>query len=107
MAKDQPLVRMSDIAAELGVSTMTVSRALRNASSVKPETRKKVIQAAQQLNYRPDPALGVLNMYRHGRRRPGVGERIAFITNFSSPDGWRKAITFVRYFEGVRRRALV
>lgn len=106
MPADQPLVRMSDIAAKLGLSTMTVSRALRNAASVNPDTRKKIAQMAQRLNYRPDPSLAVLNMYRHGRRRHAVEEKIAFLTDFSTPNGWRKAVTFVRYFEGVRRRAL-
>lgn len=107
MPADQPLVKLSDIADELGVSVMTVSRALRNAAGVKPETRTKVFQMARRLKYRPDPALGVLNMYRHGRRRQAVGEKIAFLTDFPTPDGWRKAVTFVRYFEGVRRRARV
>ncbi len=96
---------MSDIAAKLGLSTMTVSRALRNQACVKADTRKKVLQMAQRLNYCPDPSLAVLNSYRHGLRPRRIVEKVAFITDFPTPDGWRKAITFVRYFEGVRRRA--
>ena len=105
MAAPQKLVRMSDIAAKLGLSTMTVSRALRNAGSVKASTRARVLNAAKDLEYRPDPSLGILNMYRHGRRQHALGEKIAFVTDFPTADGWRKVITFARYFEGAQRRA--
>lgn len=43
-----------DIARKLGISPMTVSRALNANPSVKDETRRKVARAAQELNYRPN-----------------------------------------------------
>lgn len=98
-------VTMSDIAAKLRLSTMSVSRALRNAAGVSAKTRKRVVDLAQQLNYRPDPSLSVLNKYRHGRRAVEVSEKIAFVTNFPTANGWRYSLTFVRYFDGVSRRA--
>lgn len=98
-------VTMSDLAAKLRLSTMTVSRALRNAAGVDVETRKRVVEAAKQMNYRPDPTLGVLNQYRHGRRVVSISEKIAFVTNFPTSDGWKNSATFVRYFEGVKKRA--
>ncbi len=96
---------MRTLAAKLGLSTMTVSRALRNAPGVSATTRKLVTAAARNLGYRPDPALAVLNAYRHRRRLRTPAERIAFITNFATPDGWKDSFTFVRYFTGVQRRA--
>lgn len=96
---------MSDIAAKLRLSTMTVSRALRNAAGVKVETRKRVVEAARLMNYRPDAALGVLNMYRHSRRTASISEKIAFVTNFPTAEGWKNIITFARYFEGASKRA--
>ena len=103
-ATKQP-VTMSDLAARLRLSTMSVSRALRNAAGVSARTRKRVVDLAQQLNYRPDPALSVLNKYRHGLREVEISERIAFVTNFPTANSWRNVVTFVRFFDGVSRRA--
>ena len=105
MAPQQQPHTMRTLAQKLGLSTMTVSRALRNAPGVSAATRKQVTAAARTLGYRPDPALAVLNAYRHRRRRRTPAERIAFLTNFPTPDGWKESATFVRYFTGVRRRA--
>lgn len=54
-------VSLKDIAAELGVSISTVSRALRNVGEISPETRKKISDYAQKMLYRPNPhATGLL-----------------------------------------------
>src|ERR1700682_2002567 len=47
-------VRMKDIAEDLGVSLMTVSKALRSHSDISEETRRKVMKRARELNYRPN-----------------------------------------------------
>ena len=47
-------VRLKDIAEKLDLSTMTVSRAINNHPNVSPKTRLRVLQAAKELNYRPD-----------------------------------------------------
>ena len=96
---------MRQLASRLGLSTMTVSRALRNAVGVSADTRRRVHAAAELQGYVPDPLLGVLNAYRHGRRQVAAREKIAFVTNFSTPDGWRRVLTFARYFDGAQRRA--
>jgi len=46
-------VTMQDIAAQTGVSTMTVSRALRGIGNA--DTIKRIRLAAQELGYRADP----------------------------------------------------
>ena len=45
---------MKDIAQDLGVSLMTVSKALRSHSDISEETRQRVLQRMRELNYHPD-----------------------------------------------------
>jgi LacI family transcriptional regulator len=45
---------MKDIAQDLGVSLMTVSKALRSHSDISEETRQRVLQRMRELNYQPD-----------------------------------------------------
>ena len=47
-------VRMKDIADDLGVSLMTVSKALRNHSDISEKTRNRVLKRMRELNYQPD-----------------------------------------------------
>ena len=51
---------IKDIARKLQISTSTVSRALRDKYDVNPETRKRVLELAKELNYLPSSqALGL------------------------------------------------
>jgi LacI family transcriptional regulator len=52
--------RMKDIARDLGVSVMTVSKALRNHSDIGAETRKRVLKRIKELNYTPNAAARAL-----------------------------------------------
>lgn len=47
-------IRMKDIAADLGVSLMTVSKGLRNEPGIGEATRQRVLKRAQELNYLPN-----------------------------------------------------
>lgn len=49
-------VNITDIAKRAGVSKATVSRVMNNASMVKEETRRKVMQAIESLDYQPNAA---------------------------------------------------
>ena len=49
-----PMVRIGDVARAAGVSTATVSRALRGLRHVAPATRQRVLTAAAELDYRPN-----------------------------------------------------
>ncbi len=48
------VVRLKDIAAELGVSVVTVSRALRDRPDIAEETKAKILDRVKRLNYRPN-----------------------------------------------------
>jgi LacI family transcriptional regulator len=50
------VVRLKDIAEELGISIVTVSKALRNRPDVAKETKAKVLERVKHLNYRPNLA---------------------------------------------------
>ena len=53
-------VRMKDIARDLGVSVITVSKALRNHSDISAETRARVLKRVKELDYRPNLAARAL-----------------------------------------------
>lgn len=61
---------MREVAARAGVSHITVSRALRNDTRVAAETRARVLAAAKELGYKPNP---LVNAYAaHIRRSRGI-----------------------------------
>jgi LacI family transcriptional regulator len=47
-------VRLKDIARDLGVSVVTVSKVLRGNKDVGPETRRRVLKRMKELNYQPN-----------------------------------------------------
>ena len=53
-------ITMKDIARDLGVSVVTVSKVLRNHSDIGAATRKRVLQRIKELNYQPNPAARTL-----------------------------------------------
>lgn len=59
-------VTVKDVARVAGVSTATVSRALRDFATVDPEIRRHVQQVAERLNYIASPAAAALSTGRAG-----------------------------------------
>src|SRR5262245_52129091 len=47
-------VTLADIARELGVSKMTVSRAINNHPLINPDTRERVLTVVRRMNYQPN-----------------------------------------------------
>lgn len=61
-----PQVSIKDIARMLNISIATVSRALHDRYGVNPETKRKVLELAEKLNYRPSShAIGLLTKRTH------------------------------------------
>ena len=50
-----------DVAEYLGVATATVNRVLNNKPNVSEKMRKKVLDAVEELNYRPSKTASSLN----------------------------------------------
>ncbi len=61
-------VTLRSLAAELGVSAMTVSLALRQSHEVSATTRTRVQELAAKRGYRPDPQVGKLMQHLRTRR---------------------------------------
>jgi LacI family transcriptional regulator len=70
MAKSPAPKNLQAIARIANVSSMTVSRVLRNFPRVAPDTRRRVLQAARKLGYTPDPHMArLMARVRSYRRR--------------------------------------
>jgi len=70
-------VTIKDIAKALGLSTSTVSRALRDSYEISPETKKIVLEYAQKINYHPNP----IALSLKERRTRSIGVIVAEIAN--------------------------
>ena len=66
MIKRAPAPNMADVAARAGVSTMTVSRALKDGASIAPDTRRRIMKAVDELGYVLDLSAGSLSSKRSG-----------------------------------------
>jgi DNA-binding LacI/PurR family transcriptional regulator len=70
-------VTIKDIAKALGLSTSTVSRALRDSYEISPETKKLVLEYAEKINYHPNP----IALSLKERRSRTIGVIVAEIAN--------------------------
>ena len=70
-------VTIKDIAKALGLSTSTVSRALRDSYEISPETKKLVLDCAEKLNYKPNP----IALSLKERRSRSIGVVVCEIAN--------------------------
>ncbi len=97
---------LKDIALACGVSIMTVSRVLRGSPQVRPEKRRRVIEAASQLGYHPDPHLARLMSIVRGRKiRRGIRAVIAVIREHVPEDGLLAPTYQYVPIEDIRSRA--
>lgn len=70
-------ITIKDIAKVLGLSTSTVSRALRDSYEISPETKEKVLAYAREMNYRPNP----IALSLKEKRSSSIGVLVAEIAN--------------------------
>lgn len=101
----QPVPTLATIAAVVGCSTSTVSRALRGNRSLPPATIAKVHRAALALGYRPNPL--VSDMMRRMREfgRPMPRGTLAYLVFGIERDDWQRHLTFVGFYKGASARA--
>jgi LacI family transcriptional regulator, gluconate utilization system Gnt-I transcriptional repressor len=107
-------MRMRDVARSLGVSTMTVSRALRADASVAPATRQAVLEAVEALGYVPDQTAASLSSRKSGfiavlvpsLNNPHFSETVLELSRLLDPTGLQLLIGDTNY-DQVREEALV
>lgn len=69
MDKKRP-ISLRDLAAELGVSISTVSRALKNSPEISSELKERIKKLAKKRNYRPNPF--AMSLLRNSPRIIGI-----------------------------------
>lgn len=98
-------VTLKDIATRLGVSTATVSLALRNHPDVAQATRDKVMATAEEMGYRPNPMVATLMSYMRAGQSIPPELRLALVTNFPRRDGWKEHHMHAAYARGMESQA--
>lgn len=84
---------------------MTVSMALRNHPKISEATRLMIIEKAEELRYRPDPALSALHVYRHSNQADRIHSSIAWLNTWSDPDSLFSYKEFREYIRGAKDHA--
>ena len=85
---------LKDIAKALGLSTSTVSRALRDTHEISAATKKIVLEYAEKINYRPNP----IALSLKERRSKSIGVIVSEVANhyFSQAINGIEAIAYDR-----------
>lgn len=95
---------METIARRLNLSKVTVSNAMRGSGRLSEATRKRVMETAKQMGYRPNPLVTAL-MSNLRRRRSGRRCTLAFLNFFPGKDDWKDHPTFVQFHRGATQRS--
>jgi DNA-binding LacI/PurR family transcriptional regulator len=98
-------VRQWEIAARLGVSHSTVSMALRDHPRVSADTKLRVKRLAEEMGYRPDPALRRLNHYGRAKRKSSAATCLGWINAWPEPDKLKRHPEYGAYWEGASKAA--
>ncbi|MFC4454141.1 LacI family DNA-binding transcriptional regulator [Deinococcus sonorensis] len=100
-------VTIHDVAKRSGVSYQTVSRVINNHASVAEQTRARVMQAIEEMNYRPSilakglvtrrsQLIGVIG---HGTDQYGPAQIVRNVEHSARAHGYETLLTTLRHFE--------
>lgn len=98
-------VTMADVARQAGVHPTTVSLSLRNHPSIPAATRDRIKALAEEMGYRPDPALSSLMARRRRRGRRAPAPPLAYLTHWQTKWGWKQTRAHSRFFAGAAAKA--
>lgn len=98
-------VSLRDIAAELDISHVTVSKALRNLSGVSESLKRRIRDKAEEMHYVPDPLLASLSRYRSTSKTKPIQSELAWINPWKDPKKLQEHKEFELYWEGAKNNA--
>lgn len=98
-------ISLRDIAAEAKVNRATVSRALRNHTSIPPETRHRIQEIARRLDYRVNPLVSTVMSHARSEGKERYVGTLAYLTAWPTRNGWNSTATDHSYFAGASARA--
>lgn len=98
-------ITLKDIARSAKLSVAAVSMALRNHESLPAATIDRVKKIADELGYRPDPALSALAAHRCRLQPNRNVSVIALVSNWSTRDGWLNSSGAKELFDNASARA--
>lgn len=98
-------VTIVDIAKAAGVSTSTVSRALRNNPIVRKDVRDHVQRVADQLGYRPNAMVSALMERIRMHRTPAAAGNLAYLDWSPQREDFEKLSVVRRFHTGAKQAA--
>jgi LacI family transcriptional regulator len=98
-------VTLRDIAKSLGVSHVTVSRALRDSPRISASVRKQVQAQAVEMGYRPNPMATALGHLRFSVKSRSVTAELAWINCRPESENVRRFKEFDFYWKGASETA--
>src|SRR5512133_2017725 len=99
------VVTMATIAKAVGVTTSTVSKALRDDPALPLARRQQIRRAAKSLGYRPNPLVAALMARLHSRRRRNDPNHIAWIDLWPDETEAARTTDFKLMLRGAEQRA--
>jgi LacI family transcriptional regulator len=100
-----PTPTIKDVAAAAGVHFTTVSLALRGHPSIPAATRDRIVAAAARVGYRKEKVFSALSSRRARGSLETYTPRIAWITNRSPKNGYKRLPFLLRMEQAARRKA--
>jgi len=98
-------VTMKDLALRLGLSQGSVSKALRDFSSIPLATRQRVQAVAREMGYRPNPMGTGLAQFKRTFKSTPIQAALGWINAWPDPKQLRAFRDFDLYWEGATRAA--
>ncbi len=95
-------VTLRDIGRAVGVSHVTVSKALGNNPKISEAKRKEIKEVAKRMGYRPDPILSALVVYRQANRPLDGRGTLAWINSWKPAERLQQC--FAGYYRGAADR---